>query len=141
MCQKLRSKPNAGILAKLFGGDRKRPRFDSSTPPPDRNKAKKPRNVTVVLLENQQKVVPRGINRRILDDDGRIKKLDFRRSMSASAVKEKISAGFSKNLEKAVYMRCSQSNILKIHDQQELNGDEFIQLAGQGSVYLCENVS
>lgn len=136
---------NAAVLAKLFAGQSNkrpvRPHFDPSNSAVDAKRAKKPRNVTIVLLNNMPPIVPRGHTRRKLRMEERIKKLQFLRMMSACAVREAISNGFSKNVNEAVFLHCGQDNVLEVHEKQDLNGQELMELAGQGSIYLCENVS
>ena len=92
-------------------------------------------------MENKPTMIPRGNRRKVLENEGRIKKLQFFRSMTPLAVRQTIADGFSKNIDKAVYLQCSQNNYINVNHNQDLNGEELIELAGQGSIYLCEQVS
>ena len=104
------------------------------------NIRKKPKNLNVVLLKEKPESVPRGRVRKNLNKSGRIMKLQFRRCMSPSEIKSIIVDGFKDlgNIEEARFLRCGQDNLMVVNDEQDLNGDGVIELAGQGSLYLTQ---
>lgn len=148
------SEASASALAKLFG--------NSSKPGPSRkrsfdptsdcvvaaqrckkkatNQRMKVKTVTVVLLKEKPAVVPKGRSRSKLRDSGRVKKLQFKRCIKAADVRTIISSAFSEfeGIETAQYLRCGQDNIMVVNENQELDGSDLIELAGQGSLYLTQ---
>ena len=104
------------------------------------NQRMKTKTLTVVLLKEKPAIVPKGHSRHKLKDSGRIAKLQFKRCMKASQVRNIISNGFSEfeGIETAQYLRCGQDNIMVVNENQELSGDDLIDLAGQGSLYLTQ---
>lgn len=130
ICKKT-SKPSgssAAALPKLFKKKsldpisksvRKRP-FDPSSDcvvADQRSKKKasntrmKPKNINVVLCGKMPQLVPKGRSRRELQNNERIVKLQFRRSMTVSQVRSTITSGFSKfDVEMYQYLRCGQDN-------------------------------
>ena len=70
-------------------------------------------------------------------ESGRIVKLQFKRCMKASEVRSVISNAFSEfqGIEMAQYRK---SNVMLLNENQELDGDDVIDLAGQGSLYLTQ---
>ena len=157
MCKKV-GKPgesSAAALAKLFGntataGPSRKRSFDPTSEcvvASQRAKKKatnhqrmKTKTLTVVLLKEKPAIVPKGRSRSKLKDSGRIVKLQFKCCMKASQVRSIISSGFSefKGIEGAQYLRCGQDNIKVVNENQELDGDDIIDLAGQGSLYLTQ---
>lgn len=99
----------------------------------------RPKKISVVLLPDFMQVVPKGNARKRLNKDGRIKKLEFRRNMSflqARNVIVKSFAGFK--LKDIQVLCCDQSNAMEKAATQTPNGDELMDIAGQGSLYICE---
>lgn len=59
--------------------------------------------------------------------------------MTVSEVRKAISDGFSGfDMEGAQFLQCHANNALKVYDAQKLDGDDAIDLAGQGSLYLLQ---
>lgn len=63
----------------------------------------------------------------------------FRRNMSAADVKDTIVNAFSAfKIDQFQYLKCGQDNRLRVVDNnEEMNGDDLFELAGQGSIYIC----
>ena len=55
--------------------------------------------------------------------------------MTAEEVRVGEFAGID-NVQTAQFLRCKPSNVLYLHQEQELDGEGVIDLAGQGSLYL-----
>ena len=136
MCKKVGkpSESSAAALAKLFGS--------TATAGPSRKRSFDPMSECVVASQRAKKkaTVPKGRLHSKLKDSGRIVKLQFKRCMKASQVRSIVSSGFSefKGIEGAHYLRCGQDNIMVVNENQELDGDDIIDLAGQGSLYLTQ---
>jgi hypothetical protein len=76
--------------------------------------------------------------REILDKEGRIKQVSFRRIMSEDEVRVLITNLFEKiNLISFAYLRC-QGNTLSLCENQSLNGNDIINLIGSGCLYIQE---
>ena len=84
----------------------------------------KPRTIS---FDASVSVVPKG---RALEENGRVKKAQIRRSMSGSAVREVVCNTFP-SLPCAKTMK---DNRLTLASSQDLGGDEVVKLAGCGSV-------
>ena len=101
----------------------------------------KPRKVNVVLI-GESSIVPRFSKRRALKKDGSIKQLSFLRSMSSRQVRNTIVRGFSEKIteheaERIVYLQSDpHTHTLTKIEKQECDGDDVIDLAGQGSLYI-----
>ena len=93
-----------------------------------------------VLLKDKPAVVPKGRSRSKLKESGQIIKRQFKRCMKASEVRNVISDAFSgfQGVEMAQYLRCEKNNVMLLNENQELDGDDVIDLAGQGSLYLTQ---
>ena len=155
-CKKLGS-PNessAAALAKLFGNagpsttSRKRP-FDPKSEcvvatqhskKKASNQRMKIKTLSVVLLKEKGGSVPKGRSRSKLRECGRIVRLQFKRCMKTDEVRKIIKDGFPgfACIETLQYLRCGQDNILVLNENQDLDGDDIINLAGQGSLYLTQ---
>ena len=85
-------------------------------------------------MENKPTVVHTGNHKKVLDNESRIKNISFFRSMTPLAVRQTTADGFSKNIDKAVYSQYSQNNYINVNHNQDLNGEELIEMAGQGSI-------
>ena len=104
------------------------------------NTRTKPRSITVVLFNEHRDYVPKGNTRMQLSKAGRIQKMQFRKRMSAQEVRNVLFSSFSKfDLKNMLYIKCGKDNSLSIHHKQDLNGDEIIELAGQGSLYIKQD--
>lgn len=98
----------------------------------------KPRTFCIVLLPKMTVYVPRGYTRSRLAKQGHVQKAAFRKNMNAEEVKHAIVSAFSAfELKKYIFLRCGQDNRLKVVDDNDLNGDDIFELAGQGSIYIC----
>ena len=155
MCSKV-SKPSEStkrLLSKLFPGGKsvptKRPFDPAETSIAEQSRVKrkaaipklgKPRTISFVLFDSPIPIVPRGKARKALEESGRVKKAQIRRSMSASAIREVVSNTFP-NLpcvKTAKFMTCGKDNHFTVASSQNLNGEEVVKLAGSGSLYMCE---
>ena len=157
ICNKV-SKPSENtkkLLSKLFPGSgsktlpTKRPFDPSDMSIAEQSRAKKkaaipklckPRTISFVLLDAPLPVVPKGKARKALEEGGRVKKVQIRRSMTASAIREVICNTFSSLpcAKTAKFMSCGKDNHLTVASNQDLGGDDVVKLAGSGSVYMCE---
>ena len=72
--------------------------------------------------------------------EGRINKIQLRRSMSPTEVKQMISkTSASFNAARcALFVKCTKSSSLEVFGGRMLTGDEVPDLAGNGSLYLLE---
>lgn len=100
----------------------------------------KARSITAVLLKHPLPTVPKGGARKQLSNEGRIRKMQIRRSMTPSEIKRVITDCFStfEGAKGVKFMKCNQDNSLSIEENQTLNGDETAEVAGGGSLYLTE---
>ena len=104
------------------------------------NTRMKPKNINVVLCRKKPTLVPKGHSRKQLRSSGRIVKLQFKRCMTVSQVGSTITDDFSEfNVEEYQYLRCGQDNIMLVNEDQELDGDDVAELAGQGSLYISQS--
>lgn len=135
-------------LATLFGGSRKRS-FDPKSEcvvasqqakKKATNQRMKPKIITIVLLDRKPHTVPKGHLRKKLKDAGRIVKLQLKRCMTACEVRDIIVDGFRdfSYIQSAQFLRCGKDNIMLLNEDQDLNGDSVIELAGQGSLYMVQ---
>lgn len=98
------------------------------------------RSITAILMKQPLSKVPKGNVRKQLANDGRIRKMQIRRSMTSSEIKQVIANCFC-TLERAKevkFMKCDQGNSLAVLKNQDLNGDQIAEAAGGGSLYLTE---
>lgn len=156
ICQQLRkpSDATAKSIAKLFPACASSTKRKRKFSPADdcvfieqqrRKKAVNPlssgraKTVTVVVIREIPCTIPRGSLRGQLKRMGRIKDLSFRRSLSADEVRDVILEGFkATGIENFVYLQAHRSNTLTKSEDQKLNGNEVIALAGSGCLYLQE---
>ena len=98
----------------------------------------RPKSISVVMLESMPTHVPKGHARYKLVKKGHVKQIFFRRNMTAEEVRAIIVGEFAgiDNVQTAQFLRCKPSNVLCLHQEQELDGEGVIDLAGQGSLYL-----
>lgn len=155
LCKKVGNPSGSTVetLAKLFGtnpkaGSRKRsfdPRSEcvvasQQAKKKASNQRMKPRMVTVVLLKQKPETVPKGHSRKKMKQSGRIVKVQLKRCMTTSEVRDVIVDSFSdfEDIRSAQFLRCGKDNIMLLNEDQDLNGDSVIDLAGQGSLYLVQ---
>ena len=107
----------------------------------------KPHNVTVVLMTVGDNLIPSGKKRKSMLQNGFIKQCELSRDLSAMEVKEKIVKLFSEKVSEKVSKKDShvkflvpdaKSHILKEREDKsnEFNGNDTIEHAGQGSLYI-----
>lgn len=103
-------------------------------------KASKARTITLVLLERDTSTIPKGGARKRLTEKGRIKKIQIHRTMDPSTIRQEIEKAFSgiAGASKAKFMKTGRDNVLSIATSQVLSGDDIVELAGGGSVYLLQ---
>ena len=94
--------------------------------------------ITTLVLEDRPKFIPKGKKQREhLVAMGRLKELYFRRMMSAEEVNIIVLEGFKViNLVKFEYLKCQKNNSLIVAENQKLDGNGVIELAGSGCLYL-----
>ncbi len=156
MCSSI-SKPvraHAKVLQQLFpSSSAKRPKLSGVFNPTQpcvaaeqhrKKKASrcKPSIITIVLIEDKRRVVPKGKYRSALNDNGRIKRVEFTRGMSSEDVKKSVKAAFP-GLSLPIFLECEVTQCLVMTDNQELDGSELIASAHKrkGSVYIVEGQS
>ena len=107
----------------------------------------KPRNVTVVLMTEGDNLIPCGKKRKSMLQNGFIKQCELSRDLSAMEVEENIVKLFSEKISEKVSKKDShveflvpdpKSHILKEREDKsnEFNGNDTIEHAGQGSLYI-----
>lgn len=153
ICQSL-AKPSEATtksLAKLFPGTFKR-KFDplSECINSESKRKKKaavprckgrPRQITVVYLQLNPNLLPKGIAREKLKAEGRIKDVPFFRYISRDEVKDLINEVFPNCTKDFVFLQGHKDNTLSLASGQELDGNGVIELAKHGSLYLLEQPS
>lgn len=112
------------------------------------NKAKKKatnqrikiKKLTVVLLKKKPQYVPKGYERKKLKSAGRIVKIEVKRCMTQDEVRSILMEAFPafEDVETSQFLRCGQDNIMLLNDEQDIDGEGIINLAGQGSVYMTQ---
>ena len=145
-------KCGAAALAQLFGnalGPSRKRSFDPTAEcvvaaqcakKKATNQRMKKKTLCVVLLEEKPASVPKGRLRSKLLESGRKIKLQFKCCMKASEVRNFICDDFSEfeGVQTAQYLRCEKNSVMLLNENQELDGDGVIDLAGQGSLYLTQ---
>lgn len=93
----------------------------------------------MVLLERDTSTIPKGGAHKRLTEKGRIKKIQIHRTMDPSTIRQEIKA-FSgiAGASKAKFMKTGHDNVLSVATSQVLSGDDIVELAGGGSVYLLQ---
>ena len=145
---------HASIMRDLFPSSSasKRPRLTSSFDPtqncvalPQHQKKKasrcKPSKLTVIIVEDYTKGVPRASYRKELQKSGRILKLEFNRSMSARQVQGVILRGFLHiQVSRVTFLKCSEgkSSILVPDDNQDQDGFSLIE-GRKGVIYVTDS--
>ena len=96
------------------------------------------KKVTVVLLKRIPPSIPRGLHRNKLKKDGRILDLAFHRSMTSKEAMQLIVDAFKElgGVKKLQFLQGNRDNTIKMYDQQELDGNGVLNLAGCGSLYV-----
>ena len=143
------SEANAKVIAQLFPGYKgtgQRRKFDPNEDciAAEQHRQKKAfkgktkgrsKSINVMIIEGNTNLIPRGIKKEQLKDNGLLfKTLDFFRYMTSKEVDEKLSEALSG--KKFAFMKPSGSNTLSEADKQNLDGNEIFDLAKSGSLYL-----
>ena len=94
----------------------------------------------VVMLPEFTPNLPRGKKRSVLKVDGRIKTIQFKRSMSSLEVKNTIMRGFKhiEDLESWTFMDTNDNHLSAAKQQAGLDGEEVI--TRKGCLYVCQNI-
>ena len=83
----------------------------------------RPTNVKVVVMPKFLPVIPRGARRTKLFSEGRVKSVQFKRSMDYTEVKSVVSRAFTNiPLASWKYLECSRDNRVQFAASQQLNG-------------------
>ena len=146
------TKSEAAALGKLFPSSPSLPKLPSSFDPgsecvfaSQKRKKKssrvKPSKLTLTLLPLGSSAIPRGKHRKILENGGRLKKVEFYREMSSQVVQNKIITAFVEQEDfHSTYslLLQSQDGRLTLADNQFPTGEQFVEeaLKHRGNVYL-----
>lgn len=102
----------------------------------------KPSQVQVLMLEDPDRGIPRGKFRKEITANERIKKLEFRRNMSSSEVKNVVLRGFQHlpSLVGFTLLEADHHGRLHVSENQNPDGQYIIESARRrhGPVYLCD---
>lgn len=102
---------------------------------------KRSRKVTSVLLPDVPEIVPKSSRCKRLSKEGRIQKLEFRRSVSSLQTRNtNIKSLAALKPSDFKFLQCTSNNQMCLADNQKIVGDGVITLAGQVSLYMCEDV-
>lgn len=85
--------------------------------------------------------VPKATLRKNLNKNGRVKKVEFRRSMSSFQVQNRIMQAFpSLKLDKVCFMKCVDLKMVsvKLEGDGYPSGSQLQNIASKGSLYLVE---
>ena len=153
-CSKLKKRSaNAGVIATLFpstASSTKKKKFNphSACVVAEKQRQKKgtnphckgrSRTLTVVVLKHILKTIPKKEIREDLRKEGRIKELSIRRIMSCNEARMSVLQMFQKiKLQNFLYLKCNKDSTLDVSENQLLDGNGIITLAGCGSLYLHE---
>ena len=97
------------------------------------------KTLTVVVLKHILKTIPKKDDRDDLRKEGRIKDLAFHRIMSCNEVQMLVLQAFRIiKLENYEYLKCRKDSSLIKFDNQMLDANGLIMLAGSGCLYLHE---
>ena len=152
---------HASIMRSLFPSSSacssKRPRMTSSFDPTQQcvvatqhQKKKssrcKPSKVTIIVVSDHKKGVPKGNSRKELQKSGRISKLEFNRKMSALQVKGVVIRGFQHiNLTNFLFLKCCQTNSTHLLPDSNQNPDGLTLIessrSGKSVVYITDSPS
>ena len=99
---------------------------------------KRAKKVNVVILKRIPSYIPKGIHRNKLKEDGHIIELPFHRCMTSEETMELITDAFKElgGVKRLQYLQANRNNTLKVHMQQDLDGNGVLNLAGSGSLYV-----
>ena len=152
VCMQLKkpSQVEAKVLGTLFpssAATRKRcsPSFDPTAenvalPQQKKKKAAraKPSTITVIPLRSYQKNLPKRNNRKELNDQQRVQKLQFQRNSTPLQVRNVIMRGFHHihGFSSYTVLECDANNYLKKSQNQEVDGEGVV--SRRGCLYLCE---
>ncbi len=149
LCGKLKipNKANAKVLSNLFpSGGRSRKRFDPTESMTSAHQKKKkaairfkPSKITVILVSNPDKGVPKGKDRRKLKTDGDEQIVELKRNMSSKEMKNCILRAFV--IENYVLLKSTQDGKLNIAKNQKPTGDDVIENITKRKfpLYICES--
>lgn len=137
------SESTTKYLAKLFPGSLKM-KFDplSECVNSDSKRKKKatiprckgrPKQITVVYLQLNPNIIPKGAARDKLKVEGRVKDIPFFRYISKDEVKSLINPNCTKDF---IFLQAHKDNTLSQVSDQELDDNGVIELAKHGSLYL-----
>lgn len=101
----------------------------------------RPFKLWVVVLEQYQEKVPKGGRRKKLNDVGRVKKLEFRRTFSKQQVKNLLIQNFpSLHIANCCFYKSDPDTKLMFCDIEECfpNGQEITEIASKESLYIVE---
>ena len=97
------------------------------------------KTLTVVVLKHILKTIPKKDDRDDLRKEGRIKDLAFHRIMSCNEVQMLVLQAFQViKLENYEYLKCRKDSSLIKFDNQILDANGVIMLAGSGCLYIHE---
>ncbi len=158
ICAKARqpTKPHAKILRQLFpSSSSKRPKLSSAFDPTKPCVASKQQQqkksvrckvskITLILIEDKRRIVPKGKYRKGLEDNGRIKKTEFRRDMTSLQVKNKIKTVFSQfSLFNPSFLTCEEGSTLCLEcdGNQNPDGNQVVDSvqSRKGTLYIMES--
>ncbi len=99
----------------------------------------RPYKLWVVIGNELFTSIPKANLRRSLNKSGRVKKVEFRRSMSEMQVQTVIVQAFPQlQLEKPTFMKCVDMQMVCIEDSGYPNGEGICEIASKGSLYMVE---
>ena len=104
----------------------------------------RPFKLWVVIGKELFTSVPKANLRRSLNRSGRIKKVEFRRSMSEMQVRNRIVQAFPHlKLDKPTFMKCVDLKMVcvDVEGSGYPNGIDILEIASKGSLYLVESSS
>lgn len=141
------TKSEAAALGKLFPSSPSLPKLPSSFDPGSEQKPKKKSGrvksskLTLTLLSAGSSVIPRGKQRKALQNESRMKTVEFSREMSSRVVRNKIITAFAEQKDfHSTYSILSQgqNGKLVVADNQYPTGEQFVgsALKHKGNVYL-----
>ena len=104
----------------------------------------RPFKLWVVVLKDVQEKVPKGGKRKKLNEGGRVKKLEFRRTFSKQQVKKLLIESFpTLHIVGCHFYKSDLDTVLKLCDLEGSfpNGQEITEIASKESLYIVEGSS
>lgn len=145
LCKTLEKPPSessARVLANLFPATARKRAFDplcasANTESKRKKKAFKgrPKVISVVCLEGNSGIIPRGTVRERLKKNGHIKDVPFLKFLTHDEVQDLIKDTFSLE-SNFFFLKSHKNNSLCQAEKQQLDGAGVIDLAGKGALYL-----